>query len=209
MIHLTAQNKKKVRQLLYSWRYPGDILFCLVKLGLWHHSWKLYGKPIIHKHSKAEIKIGKNWTACSDPYYNSIGVFQKVIIKALSPNSKLTIGSNVGMSGCTISCSCKITIGNDTLIGSGVLITDSDAHPIDPELRHSSKHISKSPINIEANVFIGARSIILKGVNIGYGAVIGAGSVVVKDVPAMSIVGGNPAKIIGNTQNDQTNKTYL
>ena len=49
---------------------------------------------------------------------------------------------------------------------------------------------------IEDNVFIGARSIIMKGVHIGNGSVVGAGSVVTKDVPANVIVAGNPAKIV-------------
>lgn len=46
------------------------------------------------------------------------------------------------------------------------------------------------------NVFIGARSIVMKGVTIGDGAVVGAGSVVTKDVPANTIVAGNPARVI-------------
>lgn len=49
---------------------------------------------------------------------------------------------------------------------------------------------------IGKNVFIGARSIVMKGVTIGDGAVVGAGSVVTKDVPANAIVAGNPAKIV-------------
>ena len=49
---------------------------------------------------------------------------------------------------------------------------------------------------IGSNVFIGARSIITKGVHIGDGVVVGAGSVVTKDVPANVVVAGNPAKII-------------
>lgn len=51
-------------------------------------------------------------------------------------------------------------------------------------------------MNIGANVFIGAKSLILPGVYIGDGAIVGAGSVVTKDVEAWTIVGGNPAKFI-------------
>ena len=52
------------------------------------------------------------------------------------------------------------------------------------------------PINIGHDVWIGARAIIMDGVNIGNGAVIAAGAVVTKDVPPYAIVGGVPAKII-------------
>lgn len=52
------------------------------------------------------------------------------------------------------------------------------------------------PIVIEDKVWIGINTTILPGVKIGYGAIIGAGSVVTRDVPAMSIVAGNPARII-------------
>jgi maltose O-acetyltransferase len=50
-------------------------------------------------------------------------------------------------------------------------------------------------------VFIGPRVIILPGVTIGKGAVVGAGAVVTKDVPDFAIVGGVPAKIIGERKN--------
>ncbi len=55
---------------------------------------------------------------------------------------------------------------------------------------------SNGPIIIKDDVWIGMNSIIMSGVNIGQGAVIAAGSVVSKDVPAYSIVGGNPIKVI-------------
>jgi acetyltransferase-like isoleucine patch superfamily enzyme len=51
-----------------------------------------------------------------------------------------------------------------------------------------------APIRIGRGVFVGARSIVLKGVTIGDGAVVGAGSVVTSDVPAHTLVAGNPAK---------------
>ncbi len=53
-----------------------------------------------------------------------------------------------------------------------------------------------APIKIGDNVWIGANSVILKGVTIGNNAIIAAGSIVTKDVPANAIVGGCPAKVI-------------
>ena len=53
-----------------------------------------------------------------------------------------------------------------------------------------------SPVYIKKNAWIGARAIILPGVTIGENAVVGAGSVVTKDVPANTVVVGNPAKVI-------------
>jgi acetyltransferase-like isoleucine patch superfamily enzyme len=64
-----------------------------------------------------------------------------------------------------------------------------------------------SPIRIGKYVFVGAGSIILPGVVIGDGAIISAGAVVTKDVGHFEIVGGNPAKVIGDARN--LDKRYL
>jgi len=80
------------------------------------------------------------------------------------------------------------------LLGSGVLITDNDAHPIEPEDRNDASKTLIAPVVIEDLVFVGARAIILKGVRIGYGSVVAAGSVVSRDVPARTVVAGNPAR---------------
>jgi acetyltransferase-like isoleucine patch superfamily enzyme len=182
--------------LKYSYRFPVDIVYCIWKFGYWDKTWRLYGIPIIKKQRSAKLFIGKHFTACSSPYFNSLGVSQKVIIKVLNPSAKLSIGDNFGISGASISCSLNINIGNNVLIGSGTIITDSDAHPIHPEMRQIPGEVKRKPIVIEDDVFIGARSIILKGVKIGKGSVIGAGSVVSKDVPPMTIMAGNPAKVV-------------
>lgn len=57
---------------------------------------------------------------------------------------------------------------------------------------------NNAPVVIEDNVFIGARSIILKGVTIGENSIVGAGSVVTRSIPSNQIWGGNPAKFIRN-----------
>lgn len=187
--------KNSIINMLYTRNYLRDIVFCLLTIKAWNKTWRFHKLPIIQKHRNAKITIGNDFIACSDPRKNSVGVFQKVIIKALSPKSKIKIGNNVGISGSTIT-GVEITIGNNVLIGSGCIIADTDAHPINAKDRDNKNKILQAPIIIEDDVFIGARSIILKGVTIGKGSVIGAGSVVSKSIPANSIAAGNPAKVI-------------
>lgn len=52
------------------------------------------------------------------------------------------------------------------------------------------------PVVLEDRVWVGINATILPGVRIGYGAIVGANSVVTKDVPPMTVVAGNPARII-------------
>jgi acetyltransferase-like isoleucine patch superfamily enzyme len=148
----------------------------------------------------SSLSIGKKFIACSESRQNSLGVIQPVIIKTTGNNAKVVIGDDVGMSGCTISAATSITIGDHVLIGSGCLITDNDAHPVDPDARRAGVAGAAAPVVIEDDVFIGARAIILKGVTIGRGSVIGAGSIVTKSVPAFSVAAGNPARVVGSSR---------
>ncbi len=177
---------------------PRNWLFCVLNGIGYHTSWRFYGLPFIQTYFyRGKIEIQEGFVARSAVESNSIGVFQKVILKS-EPGALIRIGSNVGISGSTISASTEIIIGNNVLIGSGCLITDSDAHPIDPiaRIQNIPNATKQSPIEIEDDVFIGARSIILKGVRIGKGSIVGAGSVVSADVPPNCIVAGNPARMI-------------
>lgn len=87
-------------------------------------------------------------------------------------------------------CEKEILIGEDCKIAWDVIIMDSDLHPI------NSKPMINKAVHIGDNVWIGCRSIILKGVTIGQGAVIAAGSVITKDIPAYTVWGGAPARYI-------------
>jgi len=168
----------------------------------WDRSWKWYGIPIITQRTRGSIQIGKRWLACSTSKRNSIGVVHPVILRTVTPVAKIRIGDNVWMSGCSIVARDSIIIEDDVLIGSGVIIMDNDAHPITLEDRDDSSKIISKPIVVRNSVFIGARAIIMKGVELGEGAVIGAGSVVTKSVPPFAIVAGNPARVIGHNSKD-------
>ena len=99
---------------------------------------------------------------------------------------------------CHIGCIDSITIGNDTLIGSNVLITDHqhgnlDNLALDTPFKDQPLH-SKGPVVIGENVWIGENACIMPGVTVGSHSVIGANAVVTKDVPDGAVVGGVPAR---------------
>ena len=186
-----------------SWKWmvllfksPMDYLWCFLHGVQWRWGWKFFGFPQLRNRG-GRIIIGERFSAHSRSKYNAIGVFQPVILTTCRKDSKIIIGDDVGLSGCSITALCRIVIGNRVIIGSGALILDSDSHPITPEDRIAKLPAHTAPIEIGDDVFVGARAIILKGVSIGTGAVIGAGAVVTKDVPARAIVAGNPAKVVG------------
>lgn len=176
----------------------------------YNSTWKLRGRlyiqkrnvfqRLLHPNEKNGTLVIGNYFSCNNSLKsNSVGIFQPCLFNIFRPGSQILIGDNVGISGSTINASKSIIIGDNTIIGSGCLITDTDSHPISAEKRLCKdyyKYTSCKEIKIGKNVFVGARSIIMKGVKIGDGAVIGAGSVVTKDVPENTIVAGNPARII-------------
>ncbi|NBJ69466.1 MULTISPECIES: maltose O-acetyltransferase [Clostridia] len=93
---------------------------------------------------------------------------------------------------------CEIRIGDNCMLAPGVHIYTA-THPLDPNARNSGKELGK-PVTIGDNVWVGGRAVINPGVTIGNNAVIASGSVVVKDVPANTVVGGNPARVLKKIQ---------
>lgn len=114
------------------------------------------------------------------PFYTNFGLFTQ-------------IGKDVFINhACSFLDMGGITIEDEVLLGPKVnLITEN--HPLDPSNRRA---LICKPILIKRNAWIGANATILPGVTIGENAVVAAGAVVSKDVPANTVVGGVPAKII-------------
>lgn len=106
-------------------------------------------------------------------------------------------------SGAVFLDAAAITLGRDVLVGPNVQFLTA-YHPLDPDARRK-QHAQAKPITVHDDAWIGAGSIIMAGVTIGEAAVVGAGSVVTKDVPARTIVAGNPARIIRTLDDAPTN----
>ena len=110
---------------------------------------------------------------------------------------RITIGNNVFMNrNVYIIARAPITIGNNVLIANNVVINSGNHVYNDPKVNINMQGHISAPIIIEDDVWIGANSIIIKGVTIGTGSVIAAGAVVTKSVPPYCVYGGVPAKLI-------------
>ncbi|WP_063550571.1 sugar O-acetyltransferase [Burkholderia territorii] len=106
----------------------------------------------------------------------------------------MRIGRNVFVNqNCTFYDLGGLDIGDDVMIGPNVSLITS-GHPLEPSRRRDG--VVARPIVIGRNVWIGAGATIIGGVTVGENSVVGAGSVVTRDVPANTLVGGNPARII-------------
>lgn len=118
-------------------------------------------------------------------------------IDARSETSEIIIGNDVWINNNFILMSEGegIVIGDKTLIGLNVEITDSDFHDLHPNKRTCGTP-STAKVIIGKNVFIGSNVKILKGVIIGDNSIIANGSIVTKSIPANVIAGGVPAKTI-------------
>ena len=170
------------------------------------------------------VTRGNNIVAIGDNFYFSSGDAVNPISSNLQGaiylenGASLKIGNNVGMSSTRMWIHDSVTIGDNVKVGACVLITDTDAHPLDYLARSTSNEGTKSaPIVIEDDVWVGAHSIILKGVTIGARSIIGAGSVVTKNIPPDCVAGFSSRqtaermqeRFSGKNEGWQKNKCHL
>ncbi len=131
-------------------------------------------------------------------------------------SSVITIGNNVFVGGSSIiNAVDEVKIDDDVLISYQCIVSDSDHHSMSLRVRrrdtrdwkngcsHDWSSTPTAAVHICSGAWLGARVIVLKGVTIGEGSVIGAGAVVTRDVPAWSIVAGNPARVIRTIPEDE------
>jgi maltose O-acetyltransferase len=152
-------------------------------------------KHLPESHSPFSFGSGKIRTFLTRCIVNSCGNSVDIEKGAkFSPNIDIGHHSGLGINCCIQE---KVKIGNYVMMGPNVSIYTKN-HNVDLEKQMIFQGFKEpEEVIIEDDVWIGANVIILPGVRIQSGAIIGAGSVVTKDVKKNTIVGGNPAKKIG------------
>ncbi|MEI8349040.1 MAG: acyltransferase [Candidatus Omnitrophota bacterium] len=169
----------------------------------------IYFEPMIRA---VCVKVGRNLRLEKLPYIvgnGSIELGDNVRISGridigfnnrFGHTPQFIVGNNVFIGClCGFAAAKKIEIGNNCYLASGVKIFDNDGHPLDPQKRRQGEPVSiedVQSVKLCDNVWVGTGGVILKGVTIGENSVVGAGSIITKDVPANTIVAGNPARII-------------
>ena len=151
------------------------------------------GFPWFCRRNGGAIIVGDRVTLHSKKKYNTL-ITNKIAISTITPEAVVELHEHCGLSGCTIVCANKVSIGKYTMIGPDTVIYDCKQHEYDEEVGWlSCKKVTGKPIIIGERCFIGMRCIILKGVTIGDNCIISAGTIITKDVPAGHLASGNPA----------------
>ncbi len=146
------------------------------------------------------VRLGKR-TVIQRPWCLSIGgrsqLEHQVHLKATGDITEIKIGKEVFIGfNCEFDISDKLIIGDHVLIAPGCFITDHNhRHAADSLI--AAQGCESAAVTLEDDVWLGAHVVILPGVTVGRGAIVAAGAVVNRDVVAMSIVAGVPAREIG------------
>ena len=127
---------------------------------------------------------------------------KNLTIDMKNDNSVIKIGDKTSIEEARITSfePYKIEIGKDCMFSANIVIMNTDVHKI-YDIDTGLKTNEGKEISIGNHVWLGIRTIILKGVSICDNAIVAAGSIVTKDVKANTIVSGNPAKQIKENKN--------
>ena len=123
--------------------------------------------------------------------------------------ARLTIGRDCYLGPSKIVVAQEIVIQDNVYVSWGCTLIDTNSHPLDaverrkdlaaidcPWTKKNWSSVKSAPVVLEQDAWICFQAIVLKGVRVGVGAIVGAGAVVSKDVPAGTVVAGNPAKVV-------------
>jgi acetyltransferase-like isoleucine patch superfamily enzyme len=207
--------KKLVRIVFYCiyrlYNYNSMMYFKNIKdiiYSYWiRNSFKSCGTEF-HVYSPASIKgnqyisIGKKFNTLDGLRLECWDSFGNDVFKP-----KLIIGNNVIMNrNVHIGCIEKVVIGDNVLFASNIFISDHQHGYIDKRdlgiIPGSRSLITRGPVIIENNVWIGENVAIMPNVTIGKGCIIGANSVVTKSFPKNSVLAGVPAKLIKSLESE-------
>lgn len=127
---------------------------------------------------------------------------KNLTIDMKNENSVIKIGDKTSIEEARITSfePYKIEIGKDCMFSADIVIMNTDVHKIYDTTTKLKTNEGKE-ISIGNHVWLGIRTIVLKGVNIGDNSIVAAGSIVTKDVKANTVVSGNPARQVKENRN--------
>ena len=127
---------------------------------------------------------------------------KNLTIDMKNENSVIKIGDKTSIEEARITSfePYKIEIGKDCMFSADIVIMNTDVHKIYDTTTNLKTNEGKE-ISIGNHVWLGIRTIVLKGVNIGDNSIVAAGSIVTKDVKANTVVSGNPARQVKENRN--------
>jgi len=166
--------------------------------GVRYATYRTNGVPYVMVARGGRMFVGEHFAMNNGIKGNPIGCYERCTF-FVDRDCTLRIGTDVGISQAALVAHADITIGNYVKIGGGACVYTSDFHSLNASARASKDDLAQrktAPVTIKDKAFIGAKSIILKGVTIGENSIVGAGSVVTKSIPDNEIWAGNPAKFI-------------
>lgn len=162
---------------------------------------ELHPSSIINKMPDLRLAKGsrlilhEHVTLTSNGRHNPL-LLHPVMLRTLTPQAVIEFMPHSGITGSTIVCANRVTIGEYTVIGANTLIYDSFGHTYSEENGWSSpRALTGNPITIGKKCFIGVNCIVMGGVTIGDNCLVSAGTVVTADIPAGHKAFGNPMQI--------------
>ena len=136
-------------------------------------------------------------STCYHPFLSSAGAVDVAEHTHIRMPWRLRCGRQVSIGrGCQLTCTEGITLGDDVLLGPGVLLVSNNHEWTDPDRHIRDQGLRGAPIVVGDDVWIGANVVVLPGVTIGSGSVVAAGAIVRDDVPPYAVVAGAPARVV-------------
>lgn len=164
--------------------------------GITLHSTTIVNKmPDVRMVKGSSIILHEHTILTSNARHNPL-LLHPVNLRTLTPAAVIEFMPHSGMTGSSIVCANRVTIGEYSIIGANTLLYDSFGHTYSEDTGwNSARALTGTPITIGKKCFIGVNCIIMGGVTIGDNCLVSAGTVVTEDIPAGHKAYGNPMRI--------------
>jgi acetyltransferase-like isoleucine patch superfamily enzyme len=166
----------------------------------------VFGRGVVIR-SPGRISVGESVMIDDGVVLDAKGATSRIVLgdqilvgrqSILSCNdAQIRVGNFVSIGPfCFFACKSRIDVGSNVSIGSGAQLMAGGHVAADPDVPVIRQARTAKGITIEDGAWVGTGAILLDGVTVGHNSIVGAGAVVSKDVPAWTVVLGNPARVV-------------